>query len=278
MNRIIGVTALAAMTGLAILAAAAVRSELAMQPAVKKMAAKHSMAKAGRTPVLVELFTSEGCSSCPPADKTLAQLQKDQPVKDALIIPLSEHVDYWNSIGWADPFSSKAFSARQGEYSTAFHLDTVYTPQMVVDGQKEFVGSDSGAAETAIARAAKTIKADVGIEPVKTNGSITGLRVNVTNLPAVRKGDAADVLLAITEDNLSSRVARGENAGRHLPHTAVVRRLTKIGTAVSGQNFHAEYALTLHAAWKRNDLSAVIFVQEQHSRRILGAALTALDE
>src|SRR5689334_4635092 len=118
-------------------------------------------AQDSRIPVIVELFTSEGCSSCPPADALLARLEKNQPVAGAEVIPLALHVDYWNHLGWADPFSSHQFSERQGEYAAVFGNDSVYTPQMVVDGVREFNGSNSSLAQEAIAKAARESKGEV---------------------------------------------------------------------------------------------------------------------
>src|SRR5499427_8004033 len=141
-----------------------------------------------RSPVIVELFTSEGCSSCPPADEVLAQLQQTQPIAGAEVIALSEHVDYWNYIGWSDPFSSSSFSARQQTYAQAFgQQDRVYTPQMIVDGQTEFNGSAMNKAREEIAKAARSPKADVriGIPETKTqkDNQKVRLNVNVKNVP-----------------------------------------------------------------------------------------------
>src|SRR5215471_21555258 len=116
-----------------------------------------------RQAVLVELFTSEGCSSCPAADVLLERLERSQPVPGAQIVVLSEHVDYWNRIGWADPYSSSAFSARQEQYARRFRTQGPYTPQMIVDGRSEFVGSDTRLAESAIRSAIKQPRAGIRI-------------------------------------------------------------------------------------------------------------------
>ncbi|MCI0489611.1 MAG: DUF1223 domain-containing protein [Blastocatellia bacterium] len=233
-----------------------------------------------KIPVIVELFTSEGCSSCPPADEVLAGLDKTQPVTGVEIIALSEHVDYWNRLGWADPYSSAQYSERQSQYARAFGRGDIYTPQMVVDGQMEFVGSNMDKARSTIARSAKSPKANVQIA---TSPSQDGekrdqvrLKVSVDNLPDVSEGDTAEVWLAVTENGLSSSVSRGENAGRKLAHSAVVRRLDSIGRITSRGAFSAEPTIEIARAWKRKDLRAVVFVQERESRRVLGGAALAL--
>ncbi len=233
-----------------------------------------------RLPVIVELFTSEGCSSCPPADKVLAELENTQPIAGVEIIALSEHVDYWNYIGWSDPFSSEAFSARQGAYASVFNNDGVYTPQMVVDGQAEFIGSNSEKARTAIARLAKIPKAEVAIDSAQAETpSTVKLKVSVAKLPKLSTGDIAEVLVAITETNLSSQVVRGENTGRKLNHTAVVRELRSLGSVHSSTKpFETETTVMLGKDWKRGNLKAVAFVQERRQKRILGATLVNLAE
>src|SRR3989440_724222 len=166
---------------------------------------------AARTPVVVELFTSEGCSSCPPADALLARLEREQPVAGAEVVALAQHVDYWNDLGWADPFSSHEFSERQSEYAGAFGNDGVYTPQMIVDGRTEFPGGQSGKAFETIAQAAREPKAEVSLARAAdqaNEGDSLRLSVRVVRLPKLTDGDAADVLLAVTEGGLSSDVDR----------------------------------------------------------------------
>jgi hypothetical protein len=233
-----------------------------------------------RAPVLVELFTSEGCSSCPPADELLTRLDQTQPVDGTEIIALSEHVDYWNRLGWTDPYSSSEFSARQNDYARAFDSDGVYTPQMVVDGRAQFVGSDSGKARKAIASASRDSKAAVTVSLASEDtraGSIT-LDLRAERPQNVSEGDSAEVLLAITESGLRSSVSRGENAGRRLSHTAVVRKLTRLGSVDSqgGAQFVAKPAVQIDKGWKRDSLKAVVFVQERASRRVLAVAAAPL--
>jgi len=239
-----------------------------------------SAAAGPRMPVLVELFTSEGCSSCPPADAILTRLDQNQPVPDAEVIALSEHVDYWNRLGWSDPYSSSDFSARQSQYANAFSIDDVYTPQMIVDGRVQFVGSNDSEARQAIADAAHNAKAGVTVSLVSESGqarTIT-LAIRVEGLSKVVKSDDSDVMLAVTESGLRSNVTRGENAGRVLNHIAVVRRLSTIATIVpqSDAPFTAEPVMQISKTWKRENLKAVVFVQERASRRVVGAAMLPL--
>src|ERR1700693_4008574 len=151
-----------------------------------------------RLPVLVELFTSEGCSNCPVADGLLARLVEEQPVEGAEIVALEQHVDYWNRLGWIDPYSSPGFTQRQSLYSDAFGLDTVYTPQMVIDGRTEFVGSDETRAREAIAAAAHVKKADVQITSARNSGrpQALALAVRVTGIAA---REQAGLFLGLTE-------------------------------------------------------------------------------
>lgn len=233
-----------------------------------------------RSPVLVELFTSEGCSSCPPADALLSRLEQSQPVPGAEVIALSEHVDYWNRLGWSDPYSSADFSARQNQYASAFDTDEVYTPQMIVDGRVQFVGSNEREARHAIANAARDAKTIVTVSLVSedTQAASMTLAIRIESLSQVRKGDNADVLLAITESGLRSNVTRGENAGRVLNHVAVVRNLSTLGAIDSQKDatFTAQPVVRISKPWKRDSLKAVVFVQERTSRRVLGAAVLPL--
>ena len=225
-------------------------------------------AQSARTPVIVELFTSEGCSSCPPADHLLARLEKEQPVPEADILVLEEHVDYWDHLGWRDPFSSPLYTQRQQDYALAFATEDVYTPEMVVDGRPGFNGSDGKRALDAIRNSAATPHASVSIR--RASDSTLGL--NAGHFPAGTKN--VDVLLVITEDALTNNVLAGENSGRRLSHAAVARSVTSVThfDARKSPEYSADVPLHLLPEWNRENLRVIALVQDRSSHRILGAA------
>lgn len=216
-------------------------------------------------PVVVELFTSEGCSSCPPADALLMRLARSIP--DVQVIPLSEHVDYWNHLGWRDPFSAQLFSARQQDYGRMFRLESVYTPQMVVNGDVQFLGSDRNRAEQEVRKAAQAPHAN--LELVRRSDEMVQLKVD--NVPQGARN--VDMFLVITDLSIETDVHQGENAGRHLQHTGVVRSLTSIGhlDLKKAAAYTADAKINLNPAWRSPNLSLVLFVQDRATRKILGA-------
>jgi hypothetical protein len=223
------------------------------------------------SPVLVELFTSEGCNSCPPADKALAFLDKNQPVSGAQIIVLELHVDYFDGPGWKDPFGSPNMTERQHWYAQKFKEGQIYTPQMVVDGSRRFVGSDLQTANISITELAKDAKAKIAL----TNGD-GKLKIKIDPL-AVTKD--ATVFLAIAENNLESNVGGGENSGVKLAHTAVVRQLGAVGSLKpDNKGLEADVSPHFQDGWKKNDLKAVVFIQDNESGRVLGVSQLSLAE
>ena len=209
-----------------------------------------SATEPARVPVLVELFTSEGCSSCPPADRILEQL-------DPQVVILSEHVDYWDHLGWKDRFSSHAVTQRQEDYARLLHLDGPYTPQMVVDGTTEFNGSDGARARQVLTAEAQRPKAAVRIAR-----TASGLQVDVTGAP-----HSAGVYLAIADNAAESQVGAGENHGRLLHHVAILRTLRKLGSVKKGGAFSQLVEAPGPAQ------RAVVFVQESDLGAIEGAAV-----
>ena len=245
----------------------------------QQMVSARSIASA-RVPVVLELFTSEGCSSCPPADALLAKLEEQQPVAGAEIIALEEHVDYWDHEGWIDPFSSGQWTQRQQVYASGFADHGVYTPELVVDGRSGFVGSHQGDAYRAIASALAQPRTDISISLLKPDKhDRERVRLEVGKLQGAHRGDVAEVWLAITETALHSSVTGGENAGHDLHHAPVVRWLHKAGTTNPNAtpSFTGESDLKLDSAWKRNNLRVVAFVQEKGSRHILGATVARFE-
>jgi hypothetical protein len=240
-------------------------------------AAKNDVAKApeaGATPVVVELFTSEGCSSCPPADALLSRLGKTQPISSADIIALEEHVDYWDRLGWKDPFSSEAATDRQNDFGDAFGGAQIYTPQMIVDGRAQFVGSSDSDALRAIRVASQAQKPAVQLSWEKDD--TLAIHVDAVNVDAGKNGaprETQQLFLVVAENMLHSDVRRGENAGRALEHNGVVRQLQPIGK-IDAPSTPFSSTVTVHSAreWNRANLRAVVFVQERRSRHIVAAA------
>jgi hypothetical protein len=227
------------------------------------------------TPVLVELFTSEGCSSCPPADKFLEKLDQ-QPVSGAEIIVLSEHVDYWNHSGWRDPYSAHSYSERQTAYAERFHLDSVYTPQMVVDGTNQFVGSDTAAADRVFAKAKARLKIPVHLSLISAVSPTVKARVEVGTLDASFGVHEAELYIAVALNRAQSQVSAGENAGQQLEHAAVLRSLTKVGVINEARSLSQDVELPLDPGLMSRDLRLVAFVQEHRQGRVLGAFLLSV--
>ena len=218
-------------------------------------------------PVLVELFTSEGCSDCPPADALLGQLDSTQPIAGVQAIVLSEHVTYWNHQGWSDPFSLEAMTDRQETYDRHFGLESSYTPQMVVDGKTQFVGSNTRALVAAVESAAKDAKRSLTIESAKWDRGAATFSVRGA-APA-----GARLFVALAADATHQEVSGGENAGRTLHHVAVVRVMKELGAEaadgrplkVSGGDFNRKDE-------SEGPVRLVVFLADRKSGRVMGAA------
>jgi len=221
-----------------------------------------------RVPVLLELFTSEGCSSCPPVDEFVRRMDANQPVTGAQLIVLSEHVDYWNQDGWKDIYSSSQFTERQNGYVHALNLQTAYTPQMIVDGYLELKGSTSDIEQT-FAKVLKDPKISVRIASAEIDAS-SQLKAKVEASGAEKHGGS--VWIAVALDHAASQVSAGENSGRHLEHVAVVEELKKIGKLDKGKPFSQDVTLKLKPGADPKNLRVVAFVQEPNEGKVLGAA------
>jgi hypothetical protein len=223
------------------------------------------------TVVIAELFTSEGCSSCPPADSLVRQLADAQPFDGVHLIALVEHVDYWDRLGWRDPFSSAQFTSRQTEYSRVLQSNGIYTPQLVVDGERECVGSDRSAIRAIVADSRRKPHAAVRVQSVAVESH---LRVTVgIDVPAdVERRGIADVFVIVAEGGLVSTVRRGENGGRTLVHGAVARSLAPLGELSDRDRaFAGTVDVAVARNWNSRNLQIVGVIQERDSRRILGA-------
>ena len=220
-----------------------------------------------RTPfAVVELFTSQGCSSCPPADRVLRKLARAHPSQRVFV--MSFHVDYWNRLGWRDPFSDGRFSDRQQQYAQAQGSNRIYTPQMIVNGTGGFIGSNERKANQQI-KAALTrpppVPTGVTASYEATNRT-AHVRWAIESVPADTR-----LLIAVTENDLSRKVTRGENRDRHLTHDGVVRRLSIRAPSPSG-----ELQVNLPKDFRAGQGAVVVLLQERSSMKIMGAARTAI--
>ncbi len=220
-----------------------------------------------RQPVLVELFTSEGCSDCPPADALLERLDSTQFAPGVEAIVLSEHVTYWNHLGWRDPFSFEAMDLRQRLYSQRLSLDEIYTPQIIVDGTQQLIGSDAAALSHALAIAASSPKQQIAIE--SANRTENSLRFTVR----IQSGSKATLVAALAENATHSEVARGENAGRTLHHVSVVRVLKEFDSKdADGRALSLPEPPTSGADKATGPLRLVVFLADRHTGRVVAAA------
>ncbi len=227
-------------------------------------AAQRPKAAGERQAVLVELFTSEGCPNCPPADKELAFLETEQPMPGADVITLGYHVDYFNDRGWKDEFSNAQYTKRQQLYAARLGAQNLYTPQMIVDGQTQFVGNDQSRLNQAIMRAVATEKPTV-------NAAADGNTATVT-VSGIGSHMAATAVLVIAEDGLTSKPNAGNNRGKILSHVSVVRGLLPFGKiSEKATEFSGSVQLPTSAAWKQKNVRYIVYLQEDMSGRIIAA-------
>lgn len=215
-----------------------------------------------KKPVLVELFTSEGCSSCPPADALLQSLDHEQNIPGAQVIVLSEHVDYWDHEGWRDPFSSAEVTARQDAYVSHLSQDSAYTPEAVVDGSRGINGSDRRDLVAAIEEAAQRPKIEIAIANAAVSGETLEANVRVEAHPRT------DLYAVLADEHDESSVSRGENSGRHLEHVAVARVIKKLGTLNDG--FSGQIHVALPNRSQPQKMRLVVFAQERGTGHVLG--------
>lgn len=215
-------------------------------------------------PVLVELFTSQGCSSCPPADQVLEALAAEAKDGGSAVVALSYHVDYWNRLGWRDPYSQAAFSDRQRVYSQHINDRGVYTPQLVINGRSGHIGSRQREVQAAIATAEPlSIQIETSVRPSEQTGSID-IDYQLSAFP-----ERANLQLALVSTQVDNDVPRGENRGRHLSHTNVVRELTTI--EAEGPTGTYTYNLP-DDVQDDGELAVVLFVQDARTMAIQGTS------
>lgn len=224
-------------------------------------------------PVLVELFTSEGCSSCPPADALLEKMDVSSPASGTQLIVLSEHVDYWNGDGWKDPYSSSLFTERQSAYCRALGVSEPYTPQIIIDGSGELKTRDPAQFTQIFQKAAAAQKIPIRIASVKLENKNPPVVNGRIESDVNSEKQNADVYVAIALDHAESQVLRGENSGRRLTYVAVVESFKKVGRIERGKSFAQSFEMKLKPGVDPANIRIIAFVQEPGPGKVLGAAL-----
>jgi len=207
---------------------------------------------------VVELFTSEGCSSCPPADNAVAKLLKEH---NSNVYVLGYHVDYWDNLGWKDIFSSASYTQAQRNYAKAFRLSSVYTPQIIVNGTEQFVGSDERKLNAAVNKElqqASTVKLSMDAKAGDDHKITIHFSTDVSN---------ANLHIALVQLSADNKIQRGENTGATLHHVNIVRDIKTVPAAASGN-----VGLTIPENLHSNDCIAIAFVQGISDNKITAAA------
>jgi hypothetical protein len=229
-------------------------------------------AKPEPTPVLVELYTSEGCNSCPPADELLRKLDCMATPTGQTIVALSEHVTYWNQLGWVDPFSNDAFTQRQNTYGENFNMDEIYTPMVVVNGSQAVLGSDRAAVLAAVSFQALPLPVSIQVISARASGGNLFVAYMLSGkLPA----GGGEVYAALVDDLDTMQVAHGENAGRTLSHVSVVRSFGKAAMLKAGEQSILTLALPAAPA-NAPGQHLVVFVQVAGQGRVIGMVRQAV--
>lgn len=220
---------------------------------------------------LIELFTSQGCSSCPPADALLSKLQEEAFDNGQNVYTLSFHVDYWNYLGWKDPFSSPKYSDRQRKYAMV-HSSNVYTPMMVINGKHSFVGSDQQLAGKYLVRALASIQTTtVSANAIASQDSID---VQILFDHADHQDRSLHLNIAVVETTTTNSVPRGENRGRTLRHTNVVRAFNQIKHCDAGIHT-CKIALPKHV--KAENAKVIAFLQDVETMEVYTATAANIE-
>jgi hypothetical protein len=226
-----------------------------------------SPTQAQNNPVVVELFTSQGCSSCPDADKNLTQILEQAKKEGKQVYGLSFHVDYWNYIGWKDPYSSKAFTQRQREYASVMSLRSIYTPQMIVNGKEEFVGSNRTEARKAIENEAQQKSVyQISIKELLISNGMLNLRYTLDKQP-----EEEVINVAVVEREIENYVPRGENSGKKLQHNNVVRAFVT-GSVARDQKIQMKIP-----SINLDNASIILYIQKK-DMHIIGAISQSLHQ